>query len=154
MISYIHASNDEEYYQASLLFQEYAKWLNIDLTFQNFENELRSLEEMYSGKKAILILGYDNLNCVACVGVRQIDEETAELKRMYVKPMYQRKGIGQSLLNQSLEFAKKAKYNKIRLDTLEQMTPAMNLYLTNGFYKIDAYYFNPEPTAVYFEKLV
>jgi ribosomal protein S18 acetylase RimI-like enzyme len=86
------------------------------------------------------------------VGVRKIDESIAELKRMYVKPLYQRNGIGQSLLNESLTFAKAAGYNKIRLDTLEHMVPAMNLYLNNGFYKIESYYFNPEPNAVYFEK--
>lgn len=152
MISYFHAHTNDEYYQASLLFQEYANWLNIDLSFQNFEEELQSLKEMYSGQKATLILGYDKLNCIACVGVRQIDEVTAELKRMYVKPAHQRKGIGQSLLKESLSFAKNAGYDKIRLDTLEHMFPAMNLYLNNGFNKIEAYYFNPEPNAVFFEK--
>jgi carbonic anhydrase len=152
MIRYIHASKDDEYYQASLLFQEYANWLNIDLSFQKFEEELQSLKEMYGGQKGALILGYDNINCIACIGVRQIDEGIAEFKRMYVKPTHQRKGIGKSLLYESLTFAKYAGYNKVRLDTLEHMVPAMNLYLTNGFYKIDAYYFNPEPNAVYFEK--
>lgn len=152
MIRYIHANTDNEFYRASLLFKEYANWLNIDLSFQNFEDELQSLKEMYGGQKGTLILGYDNINYIACVGVRQIDVATAELKRMYVKPMHQRKGIGQSLLRESLSFARIAGYDKIRLDTLEDMVPAMNLYLTNGFYKIDAYYFNPEPNAVYFEK--
>jgi hypothetical protein len=32
------------------------------------------------------------------------------------------------------------------------MQPAMNLYKENGFKEIPAYYYNPEPTAVYFEK--
>jgi hypothetical protein len=32
------------------------------------------------------------------------------------------------------------------------MLPAMNLYIKNGFKEIPAYYYNPEPTAVYFEK--
>lgn len=152
MIRYIHADTDDEYYQASLLFKEYANWLNIDLSFQNFENELVSLKKMYAGKKGTLILAYDELNCIACVGVRQIDDTIAEIKRMYVKPLYQKKGIGQSLLRGSLAFAKNAGYDKVRLDTLAHMVPAMNLYQNNGFYKIDAYYYNPEHNAVYFEK--
>jgi carbonic anhydrase len=152
MIRIIHAKSEDEYYQASLLFKEYAKWLNIDLGFQNFENELLSLKKMYGGKKATLILAYDDLICIACVGVRQIDEDTAEFKRMYVKPTHQRNGIGKSLLIESLTFAKSVGYEKVKLDTLEHMVPAMNLYLNNGFYKTDAYYFNPEPNAVYFEK--
>jgi ribosomal protein S18 acetylase RimI-like enzyme len=31
------------------------------------------------------------------------------------------------------------------------MTPAMNLYRKQGFVEIDAYYYNPNDTAVYFE---
>lgn len=152
MIRYIQAKSDSDFHQASLLFQEYAKWLNIDLSFQNFDDELTTLKEMYGGKKGSLILGCDNHNYIASVGVRQINDTIAELKRMYVKPNYQRKGIGQMLLNESIFFARNAGYKKVRLDTLEHMVPAMNLYLNNGFYKIDAYYFNPEPNAVYFEK--
>ena len=128
--------------------------LNIDLSFQNFEEELITLKSMYGGKKGTIIHAYDNLTPIACVAVRPINDEIGELKRMYVKPEFQKNGIGQELLNQSLSFAKQAGYKKIRLDTLEHMTPAMNLYIKNGFYKIEAYYFNPISNAVYFEKLL
>ena len=71
---------------------------------------------------------------------------------MYVRPELQHKGIGTLLLQSALRFAKEAGYKKIQLDTLNTMLPAINLYKKNGFYEIPAYYFNPEPTAVYFEK--
>ena len=154
MINYIHVKSDFEYLQASLLFEEYSRWLNIDLSFQKFEEELISLKMMYGGKKGTIIIAYENLTPVACVAVRPITDEIGELKRMYVKPEFQKKGIGQELLNQSVSFAKQAEYKKIRLDTLEHMTPAMNLYIKNGFYKIEAYYFNPIFNAIYFEKIL
>jgi len=154
MINYIHVKSDFEYLQASSLFEEYSRWLNIDLSFQKFEEELISLKMMYGGKKGTIILAFENSIYIACVAVRPITDVIGELKRMYVKLEFQKKGIGQELLNQSILFAKQAGYEKIRLDTLEHMTPAMNLYIKNGFYKIEAYYFNPISNAVYFEKLL
>jgi hypothetical protein len=32
------------------------------------------------------------------------------------------------------------------------MNPAMGLYEKNGFYQTEAYYFNPEKSAVYYER--
>jgi ribosomal protein S18 acetylase RimI-like enzyme len=152
MLDYIIVSNENEYRIAANLFQEYAEWLGIDLGFQKFEDELLSLQTMYGPPHGTIILCKDNHEFMACVAVRPIDDKIAELKRMYVKPDFQRKGIGEELLRLSLAFAKNAGYEKARLDTLNTMLPAMNLYTKNGFKEIPAYYYNPEPTAVYFEK--
>ncbi len=152
MLDYIVVSNGEEYRVAATLFKVYAEWLGIDLGFQNFEDELLSLQKMYRPPHGTIILCKDDHEFVACVAVRPIHDKIAELKRMYVKPNFQRKGIGEELLRLSLAFAKNAGYKKARLDTLNTMLPAMSLYKKNGFKEIPAYYYNPEPTAVYFEK--
>lgn len=152
MLDYIVVSNVDEYRVAADLFQEYANWLGIDLGFQKFEDELLSLQTMYGPNHGTIILCKSDNEYIACVAVRPIDDKIAELKRMYVKPKFQRRGIGEELLRLSLSFAKNAGYEKARLDTLNTMLPAMNLYTKNGFKEIPAYYFNPEPTAVYFEK--
>ena len=152
MLDYIIVSNENEYRIAANLFQEYAEWLGIDLGFQKFEDELLTLQKMYGHPKGTIILCNSDNEYIACVAVRPIDNKIAELKRMYVKPDFQRKGIGEELLRLSLAFAKNAGYEKARLDTLNTMLPAMNLYTKNGFKEIPAYYYNPEPTAVYFEK--
>lgn len=152
MLDYIVVSNEDEYRIAANLFQEYAAWLGIDLGFQKFEDELLSLQKMYGPDHGTIILCKSATEYIACVAVRPIDKKIAELKRMYVKTSYQRQGIGEELLRLSLVFAKKAGYELMRLDTLNTMTPAMNLYKKNGFVEIPAYYYNPEPTAAYFEK--
>ena len=83
-----------------------------------------------------------------------MDNDIAELKRMFIKPAYQKRGIGKTLLEKALELAKKLNYKFIRLDTLNYMTPAIYLYKQYGFYQIAAYYYNPNKTALYFEKLL
>jgi len=152
MFEYVFVSKEEEYLEAQRLFNEYALWLKIDLSFQNFEEELASLRTMYAEPKGCILLCKHEKNPVACVAVRSKEKDIAELKRMYVQSAFQKRGIGDVLLNMAIDFSKKAGYKKIRLDTLDTMIPAMGLYEKNGFYKIPAYYFNPEPNAVYFEK--
>ena len=107
---------------------------------------------MYEAPHGGIILSKNENEFTGCIAIRKTDTETAELKRMYVQSAFQHKGIGAGLLHEALLLAKKYGYKKIRLDTLSNMKPAIDLYKRNGFYEIPAYYFNPESTAVYFEK--
>ena len=152
MHEYILVTNEEEYKSAGTLFKEYADWLHIDLGFQNFSEELLQLKSMYGPPSGGIILVKNENNFIGCIAIRKKDAAVAELKRMYVKPTSQGLGIGKMLLEKALALAKNCGYKKIRLDTLSNMTPAINLYKQYGFYEIPAYYHNPEKTAVYLEK--
>ena len=154
MPEYVHVTTKEEYAAAASLFRQYAAWLNIDLGFQKFAEELNDLETMYAAPYGAIILSRNENNFSGCIAIRKIDTDTAELKRMYVEEKFQHKGIGKGLLNEAIALAKKYGYKKIRLDTLSDMTPAIELYKKNGFYEIPAYYYNPEKAAVYFEKIL
>lgn len=152
MMKNILVSSAEEYAAASRLFKEYAEWLGIDLSFQHFEEELQNLKSMYSNPNGGIILCKYGLEYAGCIAIRKKEEEVAELKRMFVRTAFQGRGIGKALLTDAIQHATDLRYKKIRLDTLNNMIPAISLYKQFGFYEIPAYYFNPEPTAVYFEK--
>lgn len=154
MIELITANSAADHAAAGILFREYAAWLGIDLGFQHFDEELQQLREMYGAPQGGILLYKDGGNYIGCAAVRNKGNGIAELKRMYIQPAYQGKGLGPVLLNKALELAAALGYEKIRLDTLDTMLPAMNLYTKAGFYRIDAYYHNPQPGAVYFEKLL
>ncbi len=152
MFKIITVNTEAEYAAASVLFKEYAAWLNIDLSFQNFEEELLQLKEMYSEPDGAIFLLQQNHDFIGCVAIRKKENGIAELKRMYIKPMTRKSGGGTLLLDKALVAAKTLGYKLIRLDTLASMTPAINLYKKYGFYEIAPYYFNPEENAVFFEK--
>lgn len=154
MVELTYVQTKDHYVVASELFEEYAEWLNIDLSFQKFEAELSELSRMYGAPTGCIILARESQEYIGCIAVRKIGADTAEIKRMYVKPLSQQSGTGTLLLNEAVEFAMKAGYARIQLDTLNSMLPAIRLYEKAGFYRIPAYYFNPEPTAVYFEKII
>jgi putative acetyltransferase len=151
-IIYQIANTPHEFENGKKLFEEYALSLNVDLSFQNFSKELETIREQYAEPSGALLLACDGEAYVGCSGVRKFDEETAELKRMYVKNEYRGYQIGINLLQRSIELAKQLGYKKIRLDTLESMAKAQQLYSSFGFYEIPAYRFNPLPGTVYMEK--
>ena len=150
----IYARTKEEYAAAASLFREYAAWLNIDLCFQNFEAELLQLDKMYALPNGGIILCKEEGLFIGCVGIRKINDETAEMKRMWLQTNQQGRGLGSQLLHRAVELAKDCGYKKIQLDTLNTMQPAINLYRRNGFVEIPPYYHNPDERALYFEKLL
>jgi putative acetyltransferase len=146
------ASTNQEFEDGQMLFQEYANSLNIDLGFQNFSDELKTIGQQYNKPNGTLLLAYQDGLPVGCAGIRQLDQDTAELKRMYVQPEYRKYRIGMKLLELAIESAKALNYKFIRLDTLPTMTKAQSLYRSFGFYEIPSYRFNPVDGTVYMEK--
>lgn len=149
---YAQVTSDEEYVEAKKLFREYAALINIDLTFQKFEEELSTINKMYAPPTGGIILCKADEIFVGCIAIRKIADSICELKRMYVSPFFQNRGIGKELLEKALQLAIDYNYKFIRLDTLNHMISAIHLYKHYGFYEIEPYYFNPNTTAVFFEK--
>ena len=146
------AQSDKEYKIAIQLFREYASQIGIDLSFQDFDEEIINIHKQYSRPDGLLLIAYDiNENPVGCIGVRRLTDSICELKRMYVKKEVRGQGLGKVLLAKALEIGKQLNYDRMRLDTLVTMNSAIQLYEKAGFYEIDPYRFNPEEGAKYFE---
>lgn len=154
MICFYLAEKKDDYAAAKLLFSQYAASIMINLDFQHFEDELNGLEKIYTKPFGGIILAKEKDEIMGCIAVRKFSEDVGELKRMFLKPQYQSKGIGKDLLNGAIQLAKECKYTVLRLDTLNYMFPAIRLYKQAGFYEIPPYYYNPITTAIYFEKLL
>ena len=146
------ARTDAEFSQAKDLFNEYAGSLDTDLCFQNFTTELETIAKQYNEPGGALLLAYKNNIAVGCVGIREFDKDSAELKRMYVQPAFRKYKIGRKLLELAIEIAAELKYKKIKLDTLPTMMQAQNLYRSFGFYEIQSYRYNPVEGTTYMEK--
>jgi len=148
----IVARTDGHYAAAIALFEEYAMGLGIDLQFQNFQAELEMLPQKYGPPKGELWLVQDGEDFVGCAALWQLDENTCELKRMFVKPAYRGQRLGEKLMDIALATARGMAYHYMKLDSLRRLTAAVNLYRRYGFEEIAPYNFNPEADVVYFEK--
>jgi GNAT superfamily N-acetyltransferase len=129
------------------LLREYAAWLEVDLCFQNFEQELAGLPGEYAPPRGRLLIAEG----AGCVAVRAIDDETCEMKRLYVRPEQRGSGLGRSLILAIIEEARGIGYRRMRLDTMPKMAGAQRLYASLGFRDIGAYRYNPEPGARFLE---
>ncbi len=154
MPQFIHAGTEEHYRAAGTLFREYADSLEIDLCFQGFENELKNLPVIYASQTGGIILCRVDDMYAGCIAVRKIDNETCELKRMFIRNSHRGKGIARRLLELAIELAREKGYSRMRLDTLTTMKPAIHLYRECGFYEIPAYYFNPEKNVLFMETVL
>jgi putative acetyltransferase len=151
-VTYRIASTLQDFDIGKELFEEYARSLKVDLSFQKFSKELDTIDQQYREPVGVLLLAFCGELPAGCAGVRKLHEGTAELKRMYVRDEYRGYKIGVSLLQRAIESAKDLRYKKLRLDTLENMTKAQQLYRSFGFYEIPSYRFNPLAGTIYMER--
>jgi ribosomal protein S18 acetylase RimI-like enzyme len=133
------------------LFREYASGLGFSLDFQDFERELREFPGAYAAPRGTLLLAELEGEAVGCVGLRPLDLETCEMKRLYVRPGCRGRGVGRRLAERVIEEGRSKAYGRMRLDTVPSMTDAIALYRRLGFSEIPPYRFNPVPGALYFE---
>jgi ribosomal protein S18 acetylase RimI-like enzyme len=141
----------EDVETARTLFLEYAQGLGVDLSFQGFAQELKDLPGAYAPPGGALLLAVEAGATLGCVAVRAWDDETAEMKRLYLRPAARGRGLGVVLAKAAVEEARRIGYRKLRLDTLPGMEAAQAIYQEMGFREIPPYRTNPVPGARYLE---
>ena len=99
------------------------------------------------GPTGVYLVGYDGADAVAGGGLRHLDDEVAEIKRMYVRPAARSRGIAAQLLASLETEAAALGYRSVRLDTGPKQVHAIRLYRGAGFTEIEDY--NDNPFACY-----
>ena len=73
------------------------------------------------------------------------------MKRLFVRPEFQGRGLGKALAEKVVEGARQEGYRALRLDTLSTMESAVALYRKMGFVEIAPYTVNPVDGAMFLE---
>jgi len=121
------------------LITEYANSLGVDLSFQDLDHEVSTLDSFYE----LILLARDDDRVAGCVALRHIDDEICVMKRLYVRPAFRGIKLGRKLATHVIDTARARSYKRMRLDTLPTMSAAIPLYESLGFVEIEPYRFNP-----------
>lgn len=94
------------------------------------------------------LVGYRDGKPVCCGGIKRLDGQSCELKRMYVVPEARGAGVARRLLEALEARARELGYTVARLDTGPRQPAARHLYESAGYREIEN--FNANPVAVFF----
>lgn len=94
------------------------------------------------------LVGYEDGVAVCCGGIKRLDAESCELKRMYVVPDQRGRGVARMLLTALEDRARELGYVLARLDTGPKQQGARHLYESAGYTAVAN--FNGNPVATFF----
>ncbi len=133
------------------IIRDYIQWLDMDLCFQDIDNELSGFSTIYSPPGGAFLIAYHGDAPAGGGGVRRLEPGVCEMKRLFVYERFRGWGVGRALCTALIREAKELGYDKMRLDTLGRMKTAARLYEGLGFKEIEPYRFNPDPGVKYME---
>lgn len=105
----------------------------------------------WSSPDGTMMMAFHDSQPAGCGGFIRLDDTTAELKRMFVRARYRRRGVARVLLTALEETAREFQYSKVVLETGAPQVEAQELYLAAGYVPMKCW--SPhdlDPTSVCF----
>jgi GNAT superfamily N-acetyltransferase len=149
-VEILHAQPQIHIAQIRALYWEYLQWANarlndeygIDLDIAAMvEQDLLEIDK-FLPPKGRLLLGHCDGQLAGTACMKTLDVAPGaigEIKRLYVRPAFRRRGVGRALICRLLDEGRAIGYTRIRLDSARFMTGAHALYRSFGFHEIAPY---------------
>jgi putative acetyltransferase len=103
-------------------------------------HDMDTLQESYFSNHGIFLVMTNEDQIIGTGAIRRIDNESCELKRLWLLFEYHGKGLGYRMIQELFTFAREKGYQRIRLETdPDYQSRALNLYKRLGFYEIPRY---------------
>jgi len=120
-------------------FQYLVQFLDQDLAVRDgdehaFYHQFNSIDQLKN-----CVLFYVDEKPVACGAFKKFEDDTVEIKRMYVLPEYRGKGFASKILAELEIWAKEEGFLCGILETGRKQPEAMALYQKNGYCQIPNY---------------
>nr|WP_114905327.1 GNAT family N-acetyltransferase [Kordia sp. SMS9] len=134
-------------------FINLVKELDAFLSIQNgesdeFYSQFNGLEELHH----IIVLYLDDAP-IGCGAIKQFDENTVEVKRMYISQKLQGKSLGITILSELETWARELGNIRCVLETGTMLPEAIRFYEKNNYQRIPNYEpYIDAPESVCFEK--
>lgn len=102
--------------------------------------DMDDIQQNYFNNGGIFLIMLDDSQPIGTGAIRQFKDEICELKRLWLLPEYQGKGLGYRMLQELFSFAREKGYKRVWLQTDPiYQTRALEFYRRIGFYEIPRY---------------
>jgi putative acetyltransferase len=112
------------------------------------------LPSPYVPPAGALWVAYDDHDPLGCAAFQTIASDTAELKRVFVRPEARRRGVARALTEHAIETIRARGYLRVRLGTQSTAIGAQRLYESLGFTRIEPYRKGDFGTVWFYELLM
>lgn len=103
--------------------------------------------------RGVFLLAVQDNMAIASGGLRPIDQNCAEVKRVWVNPAWRGQGVSRDMMRSLEDEARELGYASVRLDTSRHLQEAVSLYHALGYREIARYNDNPDADH-FFEKML
>jgi putative acetyltransferase len=112
--------------------------------------DLNDLQAVYFDNGGTFMVIVDDERVVGTGGIKRLDEEVCELKKMWILRDYRAQGLGVKIALELLRFAEESGYRKVRLEVYDppKQQRAIAFYKTLGFSEIPLYRDSPALLAM------
>ena len=107
---------------------------------EKFDAELAGLPGEFAPPNGALLLAEENGEIAGCVALRPLEDDSCEMKRMFVRSDFHGRGLGLRLGHAIVDEAQRLGYRRMLLDTGPAQREAQGLYRKLGFRHIEPYY--------------
>jgi GNAT superfamily N-acetyltransferase len=156
----------EELGAARELMQAYGVYLAANpagaasICLQGYEQELEGLPGVYAAPSGVVLVAWVDGAAAGCVAVKPLNaigsatgERGCELKRLWVGSGFRGHRLGRRLMEEAMEWARRAGNEAMYLDTVPTAMPEANaLYAALGFERVERYNDNPVADVVFFRR--
>jgi len=96
------------------------------------DSDLKDINGYYLTSGGTFFVGIEDGRVVGTAGVRKLEENRCEIRRIYLEKNFRNKGNGKKLFRAALDFAEK-NFSGVVLKTDSTLTKAIDMYLKHGF---------------------
>ena len=101
--------------------------------------DIDNVQANYFNSGGVFLVALNGEQVIGSGALRKVDDETAELKRMWLLEAYHGQGVGYRLITQLFDFARQQGYIHIRLQTSPEQVRALDFYHKIGFHEVPCY---------------
>lgn len=120
-------------------FQNLVRELDKELAFRDGEEHAYYAQFNKIDMIKHVVVAYENEEAIGCGAIKSFDENSMEVKRMFVPENKRSKGIATLVLKELETWANELGFPKCVLETGYKQPEAIRLYEKNGYVKIPNY---------------